>query len=468
MHPSNIYDFTKKISNIVKSINEEQHRSKNIGFDVLIAVIYDSKLKLKYIDDYGSSEDISNYKAIGSGEPYGSFFLKKFWNEEMNLIQASEIGFRIIKFIEKNDLDISVGSGNLQPQIIFVIKNEGIKRASIQFIRKLNEKCQNWLNDYLSNTFLNYKSIIGTDEYIPLMSIGSKGNNILQFVYPEGIVVDSNSNVYVADQENNNIQKLDTDGKFITLWGNREDKIFSHSYALAIDSKNDIYVTDSDSIKKFNSDGTLIYWDLEKFDFSSPHGIAIDREDNVFVSDEIKNEIRKYNQNGSLVCKWGSYGNLNSNINCNLNSLGAIEKGDGQFDHPLGLTVDSHGNVYVSDSLNDRIQKFDNNGRFIQKWGIHGNKEGEFYYPFGLSIIDIDDIIVVDHKNDRIQKFSQNGHFKSCFGNRGNDLNQFNGPRFICVDERKKKIYITDGGNHRIVVVSTTWEGIETLDYFKD
>ena len=54
----------------------------------------------------------------------------------------------------------------------------------------------------------------------------------------------------------------------------------------------------------------------------------------------------------------------------------AICAGDGQFNEPFGIDVDSSNNVYVADSGNHRIEKFDSNGNFITKWGLLGSEDG--------------------------------------------------------------------------------------------
>ena len=70
-----------------------------------------------------------------------------------------------------------------------------------------------------------------------------------------------------------------------------------------------------------------------------------------------------------------------------IRELGSEGNGDGQFSNPGGIAVDPYekGSVYVADSDNDRIQKFDSNGNFITKWGSYGSGDGQFNYPIGIS-----------------------------------------------------------------------------------
>ncbi|MBN1762271.1 MAG: hypothetical protein JW878_04230 [Methanomicrobia archaeon] len=91
--------------------------------------------------------------------------------------------------------------------------------------------------------------------------------------------------------------------------------------------------------------------------------------------------------------EWGSYGT-----------------GDGEFKEPNGIAVDHTGYVYVADTFNDRIQKFDSNGTFLTKWGTSGLGNGSFYYPWGLAVDANGSVYVIDI-SERIQVFDSNGTF---------------------------------------------------------
>jgi hypothetical protein len=111
--------------------------------------------------------------------------------------------------------------------------------------------------------------------------------------------------------------------------------------------------------------------------------------------------------------------------------------------------VDSTGNVYVADSGNERIQKFDADGRFLTAWGSPGNSIGEFTQPFGVAVDSSGNVYVADYGNSRIQKFDAGGRFLTTWGMFGDGDGEFNWPTGIAVDS-SGNVYVADNGNERI------------------
>jgi DNA-binding beta-propeller fold protein YncE len=109
-------------------------------------------------------------------------------------------------------------------------------------------------------------------------------------------------------------------------------------------------------------------------EFNHPMAIAVDSSGGVYVADTNNNRIQKFDSNGTFSTSWGSLCDvLDRNVKVNLSQFnnsssgcedadgpGPQEKGDGQFQMPVGIAVDSNGNVYVSD-FTSRIQKFSRN-----------------------------------------------------------------------------------------------------------
>ncbi|MCL5026839.1 MAG: TIGR03663 family protein [Chloroflexi bacterium] len=166
---------------------------------------------------------------------------------------------------------------------------------------------------------------------------------------------------------------------------------------------------------------------------AEPKGIAIGPDGSIYVADSRNNRVEKFDASGNFVTKWGSSGNAN-----------------GQFAEPWGIATDGQGNVYVADTWNHRIQKFDKNGNFLLTWGtgISAN-QGEFYGPRGIAVDAGGNVYVTDAGNHRIQKFDGEGRFLAAYGSRGDAEGQFAEPVGIAVD-RAGNIYVADTWNQRV------------------
>lgn len=218
--------------------------------------------------------------------------------------------------------------------------------------------------------------------------------------------------------------------------------------------------------------------------FKSPFHAVIDNRDNsIYVADTENHRIQKLDPNGGFLGKWGNIRcDLSTGSGCTLNPaqtnvIDAKANGDGQFNSPQRLAIEGSGNVYVVDTKNHRIQKFDatktdpTSGnlivKFLLKWGSLGTGDGQFNSPGGVAIDGAGNVYVADTKNHRIQKFSADGRFllkwgsfcdlatrSGCTDPDGpGPLNvgdgQFNSPEGVAVDPTGN-VYVTDTGNHRI------------------
>src|SRR5262249_17111995 len=89
-----------------------------------------------------------------------------------------------------------------------------------------------------------------------------------------------------------------------------------------------------------------------------------------------------------------------------LTKWGSSGTGDGQFSGPHAVAADAAGNVYVADSVNNRIEKFTSAGAFLTKWGSLGTGDGQVNFPTGVAADAAGNIYVADSANDRIEKFT--------------------------------------------------------------
>ena len=106
--------------------------------------------------------------------------------------------------------------------------------------------------------------------------------------------------------------------------------------------------------------------------------------------------------------------------------IGSQGTKSGEFKQPCSLATDKEGNIYITDVVNCRVQKFDSLGKHLQDLGSRGSKDGQFQNPFGI-VVDSNGIIIVsDWDNHRVQLFSPEGKFIGKFGSKGKICKQFN------------------------------------------
>ncbi len=141
-----------------------------------------------------------------------------------------------------------------------------------------------------------------------------------------------------------------------------------------------------------------------------------------------------------------------------------VGTGSGQFQSPQGIAVAADGSIYVADSLNHRIQKFDPNGQFVKALGglAQSTQPGLFTEPWDVAAAPDGSIYVADTWNHRVQHFNADGAYVSTWGSEGNtggqatgDPGVFFGPRGIAVDS-EGRVLVSDTGNKRVQIFDGT------------
>ena len=124
---------------------------------------------------------------------------------------------------------------------------------------------------------------------------------------------------------------------------------------------------------------------------------------------------------------------------------------------PWGVCCDKNGNIIVADRSNNRIQIFDNNGKFVHKFGSAGSRNGQFDRPAGVTCDnERGTIIVADKDNHRIQVFTQDGNFELKFGEKGSKNGQFSYPWDVAVNS-EGNILVSDTRNPQGPTVFSRW-----------
>ena len=187
--------------------------------------------------------------------------------------------------------------------------------------------------------------------------------------------------------------------------------------------------------------------------FYWPMGIALDNDVNVYVSDEYLHRITVFNQDGDYLNHWGVHGS-----------------GDGELDRPAGLAVRDNV-LYVVDSRNHRVQKFTLDGEYLGQFGGLGDGPGQLNTPWGIALDKAGNVFVADWRNDRVQSFTADGQWLASFGKPGTGgdasiakrhggirvvkcpVGEFNRPSGVSVD-KDGDIYVADWLNNRVQVLT--------------
>ena len=187
-----------------------------------------------------------------------------------------------------------------------------------------------------------------------------------------------------------------------------------------------------DPVLEFDPSGKLLK-SFGKGIFVSPHKITVGHDGNLWVADNgLKDakgqQVFKFDQNGKVLMTLGK--------------AGVSGPGLDTFDQPTEVAVAPNGDIFVADghgeqpAANARIMKFDSHGKFLKTWGKKGSGIGEFDCPHTLAFDSQGRLFVGDRQNNRIQIFDQEGRFIA-------EWKQFSRPSGIFIDGNDI-LYVTD------------------------
>jgi len=284
-------------------------------------------------------------------------------------------------------------------------------------------------NFYIADSFNNrIRKITPDGDVSTLAGNGQQGfedgiGTDAQFFLPLGLATDNVGNIYVADTFNHRIRKITPEGVVSTLAGNGqqgfEDGIgtnakFSQPNGLIIDSSGNVFVADrsNNRIRKITPEGIVstIAGSTAGFadgigtaaQFDTPTGITMDSEGVLYVADRGNHKIRKITQNGEVSTIAGS-------IQGFVDGVSNIA----QFNAPRKITIDNQKNLYISDLANHRIRKITQEGIVSTLAGSTGGfvdgtaTNAQFNAPSGIVIDTSRTIHVADINNHKIRKITQ-------------------------------------------------------------
>ncbi|MGM9475217.1 DUF6443 domain-containing protein [Pedobacter sp. GSP4] len=309
-------------------------------------------------------------------------------------------------------------------------------------------------------------------------SNGSGGS--ASFYTPLNTAVDLHGNVYVADGDNHLIRKITPLGVVSTLAGagypgyadgQGTSAQFQHPSAIVVDAAGVVYVSDQQNhrIRKITPSGAVTTFAGNGSpgfangtgtgaSFSSPIGLALDTDGNLFVADYGNHRIRRVTPGGNVTtfAGTGTAGNMDGPALAS------------SFRNPMGLCFDVGGNLYVADRLNHSIRKINISGSVstVAGNGAAGFTNGagtgaSFNYPNGVAADAFGNIFVADQLNHSIRKVSSSGVVTTLAGNgsaatvNGSDAAiRFNSPYGLSVDGGDN-LYVAESGGQVIRKVST-------------
>ena len=176
------------------------------------------------------------------------------------------------------------------------------------------------------------------------------------------------------------------------------DVVLGKCSAVATNSKGEIYLFHRGPRPLLCVDATgklLRAWGDDHI--GTPHGLRVDRQDNVWVTDMGRHRVLKFDPTGKLLLALGT---------------GKAGTSHDEFDRPTDIAFAPNGDVFVSDGYgNSRVMKFSSAGRFLKSWGTKGTKAGEFDLPHAIIMDSKGRLLVGDRENDRIQLFDADGKF---------------------------------------------------------
>jgi DNA-binding beta-propeller fold protein YncE len=252
-----------------------------------------------------------------------------------------------------------------------------------------------------------------------------------QLIRTYGVALDSKGKIYAADQGVGAIFIFDPETKDVEMIRNGHEAHFGLINGLAMDDNDRLFVTDDKTrqvlvLNASHKPEAAFGADV----LVSPAGIAIDTENRfLYVVDTQSDVVDVFDADSfKLLRKIGTPGKKHTLTT------------PGNFSLPVGVAVDRDGNVYVTDTLNSRVEIFDADGGFISTFGKAGDGPAQFERPKGIAIDGDGHIWVVDSAQDRVKVFNREGQLLIYLGQHGEYPGQFAAAYGIAIDKNNRVV----------------------------
>ncbi len=264
--------------------------------------------------------------------------------------------------------------------------------------------------------------------------LGGEGGSVLK--KPMSVVVGQDGKIYVTDTAAADVFIWDTEKQTSTTLGDMGARIFYKPIGVGVDGNGRLFIADSqtDKVTVLASSGAIEGTLQPQVPFKQPTGVAVDTErKKIYVTDTHNHYIVVFDLD---TLKY-------------MTTIGRRGKEEGDFNFPSHISVGPTGKLYVSDTMNGRVQIFDVDGKFIRAFGQFGDSPGMFARPKGVAVDSEGHIYVVDSAFNNVQIFDEEGQILLAFASYGSDRGQMVLPAGIAID-KDDYIYVVDSWNRRI------------------
>lgn len=255
---------------------------------------------------------------------------------------------------------------------------------------------------------------------------------------PYDLYVSPQDIVYVADLALPGVMVFNQRDKTMKIWSEIDDKISFKAPVGIVGTENEILVVDSQwaQVFRFSLDGKLL-GSFGENNLKRPIGIAYDAiSQRIYVSDAVLHKIQVFSRDGELLSSIGRYG-----------------EALGEFNYPSAIEF-NHGNLYVSDTMNARIQILDPNNleKEVESFGYRGLNIGNTPRPKGVTVDGDGNIYAVESYYGYLLVYNEQGEFLLPISGENRSIGEFYLPAGVTTDAHNR-IYLADTFNGRIVIL---------------
>lgn len=266
---------------------------------------------------------------------------------------------------------------------------------------------------------------------------GPGGNQGEGMGKPYAVTTDDRGRVYVTDTGGARVWVFDREKQQVRYLGTDGQGQLKTPSGVAVDARGYVFVSDTsqDRVFAYDETGKVVLAIGAQGEFYSPAGLAIDRTaGRLYVADAGRHKVRVYDtESGRFLFEFGERGTE-----------------PGKFNFPTHLHMKG-GALYVTDTMNFRVQVFSPEGVFLRKYGEVGANLGQFARPKGVAVDSGGNVYVTDAAFNNFQIFNQEGQLLLFVGGLGSKFGEFWLPAGIHIDERDR-IYVVDQYNRRVQV----------------